>query len=240
VKHSLQQPASPLSPLSRSLLLLAPKHVLAQCLALGCVLTILFAYVPLLFAHKYKWDGEKSVAPKWSLEPTQQWKPAWPVAPDAAFRHAHVGYTIQSAHYQLDALAASKRLDPSITLFGMLERRIGLPLPCVRRIDAFHQVMRTITQEDLPWWRKGITSPAWFANGYALRERIPIEPLLLPLLFNIIYWSLLSFALRQTATTLIARRRKAKGLCPNCAYPNAASPCPECGYNATTPNPTLP
>jgi hypothetical protein len=72
VKHSLQQPASPLSPLSRSLLLLAPKHVLAQCLALGCVLTILFAYVPLLFAHKYKWDGEKSVAPKWSLEPIRK------------------------------------------------------------------------------------------------------------------------------------------------------------------------
>ena len=194
--------------------------------AMGLTLTVLGSLAPLLWAHRGPSDGFDSGSRRWPVSPPQ----GWPPAPNHNYSDQKVGWFATALSSGLDKLAESKRTDPSITAHIFLERRSGLPFLAVRRIDMNTQVMRTITQVQLPWWRKGLPSPAWFANGYAVRERIPIEPLPLGFIANWFFYTTLVACTARAWQSQKQKRRTSKGLCPICAYQRTPPTCPECGH----------
>ena len=116
--------------------------------------------------------------------------------------------------------------------------RIGFPFTSVCAITSLNDL-----EVDLP--RYTFTPSGWFIQGtskYLLIVRPPRgttsgELILIPatpnwpgLIANTIFWGLVAWFILFGVKRLRIARRRAKGLCTNCAFPVHQLPrCPECG-----------
>jgi hypothetical protein len=209
-----------LSPMSRR------AHILiAACL--GVPLMLAFAFLPVAWSHHFEHATKQTTNRAWLSTPPA----AWPATGDEGHRfNARFGWTTISANHGLDAIASSRRTNPNVTWYAMIERRSGLPFRCLRRTQMSTQVMRTITPVPLSTWVQGLPAPAWFHDGRTSKDRLPIRPLPLGLAANYVFWSAIVWGIVIALSSLCARKRRLRGACPTCGYALAGLPaCPECG-----------
>lgn len=194
---------------------------------LGLPITLFFAFVPVLWSHRFKFDAAQTTAMTWLTPPP----PSWPTAPDMGhYVDSHFGYTTIGMNHGLEAIASTRRTDPGITWYAMLEHRVGLPFRCLRRTRMTTQVMRVITPVPQTTWIEGLPSPPWLDSGHAAKERIPVRPLWLGLGGNYLFWSACAWLTFAAAASLQARLRRKRGACVRCGYAAAGlGLCPECG-----------
>ncbi len=113
------------------------------------------------------------------------------------------------------------------------EFRVGWPFHCLSAVRF---------QVNGPGGKRLIPVSSWIGAGVSITDgpmgssdlfgrTVPLRPLPLLLLFNIVFWSATVCGLGNALVWFRRFRRRGKGLCVECSYPtpHIVGPCPECG-----------
>jgi hypothetical protein len=208
---------------------LVANFVLVGLLAIP--LALLFSWLPMLWAHRAAYHVNDGVA-RWPEPPPAE----WPVQPDSSNRVSGVwGAQVEGAAHNLNKLAETRRLDPTVIVHWMSRWEYGVPFRSMSRIAMSTQAGRTITPTPLSIWRAGVRTPAWFQDGLAAREFVPIKPIWWALLANWLIFAGLVWGAAAAISALRRARRRRRGVCEGCGYAMAGlAKCPECGHQSSS------
>lgn len=156
----------------------------------------------------------------------------WPAKPDSSMGDASVGrHSIVRSH-NLDQYGATRRSDPTVVMHMTVERRYGLPMRAMRRLDGTKFRLKVTTPVTPSFIEAGLLMPRALQNGFADRERLAIQPIPIGFACNVVFYTTTSLLVAAAASRWQISRRRRAGRCVSCGYDltgNAEGLCPECG-----------
>jgi hypothetical protein len=193
---------------------------------IGLLLALFFSWLPMLWAHRAAYHVSEGDA-RWPEPPPAD----WPAQPDTANSISGVwGAQVEGAAHNLGELAETRRQDPTVIVHWMSRWEYGVPFRSMSRVAMSTQAGRTVTPVPLSTWQAGVRTPAWFQDGLAAREFVPIRPIWWGLFANWLIFAGLVWGGVAAFSHLRRTRRKRRGLCEGCGYVMAGlATCPECG-----------
>ncbi len=176
------------------------------------------------FNAKYDIEGQS-----WPVSVPADWPPAEYWSSMSA-----VGYDGVTAMANLDDLARTRRLDPSVVLYVATRHAYGLPFHAMTARQLQTQQGRSIREVDEgPFYRGFAVGLLHYPAPYRRIALFPLWPgcIANTLIYGLLAWLVVSAARRWR----MARRRKSR-LCPTCGYDYAnLDVCPECGWSSQQP-----
>ena len=196
--------------------------------AIGVVLTVITSWI-CQFIPDRKWDNEEVIPTPWPLVVPAEWPPQ----PDLAYRDRGIGQTSISRSHNLERYAETRRMDPTVIAYSVVERRYGLPFRSLVSCEGMKFVLKTGTPMQVDLLHAGWEMPRSLQDGSAARQRVALSPVPTgfaanALIYAALVWSA-SFAFKRVRALLRARSAR----CVACGYSligvQSATRCPECG-----------